>query len=207
MHMTRLDGKSVAILSSDGFEQSELSLPRQTLIDHGAAICIVSLKSGQIHGWQNNNWGESIRVDRTLDDVTADVFDALMLPGGVMNADRLRSDPRAVAFVRSFVLAGKPVAAICHAPWLLVEAGAVRGQTLTSWPSLRTDIVNAGGKWVDQEVQVDRGLVTSRKPADITAFNAKMVEEFARGPRATGKESLDSSAGMPAPPLVGVMRE
>jgi protease I len=178
---SNLSGKRVAILATDGVEQSELTEPRQALKDAGARPIVVSPKDGAIKAWQHDHWGDEIAVDMRLADAHAEDFDALMLPGGVMNPDRLRMDASAVQFVKDFVTAGKPVAAICHGPWLLVEAGVVKGRTLTSWPSLQTDIRNAGGDWVDREVVTDQGLVTSRKPDDIPAFNRKMIEEFAEG--------------------------
>jgi protease I len=176
-----LKGKRIAILATDGFEQAELMEPRRALEADGAETRIVSPSAGKIRGWSEKDWGESVAVDMTLDAARVSDFDALVLPGGVMNPDKLRMIPAAVKFVREFLDAKKPVAAICHGPWLLVEAGVVRGRTLTSWPSLQTDIRNAGGKWVDQEVTVDQGLVTSRKPADLPAFNRKMIEEIAEG--------------------------
>jgi len=180
-----LQGKRVAILATNGFEQSELLEPRKALDAQGAKTQVVSPEKQSIKGWNEKNWGEEVPVDLALDSADAADFDALLLPGGVMNPDKLRMEPRAVQFVRQFFEAKKPVAAICHGPWMLVEAGAVRGRTVTSWPSLQTDIRNAGGKWVDQEVVVDEGLVTSRKPADIPAFNKKMIEEFTEGKHAT----------------------
>jgi len=177
----RLEGLKVAILATDGFEQSELFEPKKALEEAGASIAIVSLKSGEIKGWNEKNWGDSVAVDLTVDEASAEDFDALQLPGGVMNPDKLRMNEKAVNFVKSFFDAGKPVAAICHAPWTLVEAGVVKGKTVTSWASLRTDLENAGAKWVDQEVVTDNGLVTSRNPGDIPAFNRKMIEEFAEG--------------------------
>ena len=176
-----VQGKRVAILATDGVEQSELQEPRKALDQSGAKTTLISPKDGAIKAWQHDHWGDQIQVDLALDGARADDFDALLLPGGVMNPDRLRMDERAVRFVRSFFEAGKPVAAICHGPWLLVEAGVVQGKTMTSWPSLKTDIRNAGGDWVDREVVTDEGLVTSRKPDDIPAFNRKMIEEFAEG--------------------------
>lgn len=178
---SNLSGKRVAILATDGVEQSELTEPRQALKDAGANPIVVSPKDGSIKAWQHDKWGDEITVDMKLADARADDFDALMLPGGVMNPDRLRMDKGAVQFVKDFFVAGKPIAAICHGPWLLVEAGVVKGRTVTSWPSLETDIRNAGGDWVDREVVTDQGLVTSRKPADIPAFNRKMIEEFGEG--------------------------
>jgi len=177
----QLQGKRVAILATDGVERVELLEPRKALGDAGARTVVVSPKTGSIKGWEHDHWGEDIAVDLLLENARADDFDALMLPGGVMNPDKLRVDKRAVQFVRSFFDAGKPVAAICHAPWMLVEADVIAGRTITSWPSLRTDIRNAGAEWVDREVVTEQGLVTSRKPDDIPAFNRKMIEEFAEG--------------------------
>jgi protease I len=177
----RLDGKRVAILLTDGFEQSEMVEPRDALQREGAETVLVSPKSDRVKGWTGGNWGDEFQIDVAVEDANPEDFDALMLPGGVRNPDRLRMDESAVKFVRSFFDAGKPVAAICHAPWLLVEADVARGRTVTSWPSLKTDLRNAGANWVDQEVVNDNGLVTSRKPDDIPAFNEKMIEEFAEG--------------------------
>jgi len=177
----QLIGKKVAILVADGFEQDELVEPKQALDAAGAQTLIVSPAQGVVTGWSKRQWGDNFPVDVPLEDADPKDFDALMLPGGVMNPDKLRIIPEAVQFVRAFFDAGKPVAAICHAPSSLVEAGVVKGRTLTSWPSLRTDIQNAGGHWVDEEVVTDNGLVTSRKPEDIPAFNQKMIEEFAEG--------------------------
>ena len=177
-----LAGLNVAILATDGFEQSELMEPLKALTQAGANIWIVSPKSGTLRGWQHKDWAEDeVRVDLTLDDTGPDDFDALVLPGGVMNPDALRMQPKAVAFVKSLFDADKPVAAICHGPWIVIETGAARGRLMTSWPSLRTDIENAGGHWTDAEVVVDGNLVTSRKPDDLPAFNAKLIEEFAEG--------------------------
>lgn len=178
--MANLQGKKIAILATDGFEQSELLRPKRALESEGAETSVVSLDAGAIRGWNEKNWGESVTVDMTVDDAKATQFNGLLLPGGVMNPDHLRMNPKAVQFVRSFFDDGKPIAAICHGPWLLVEAAIVKGKTLTSWPSLKTDIVNAGGNWVDQEVVSDSGITTSRKPADIPAFNRAMIREFAR---------------------------
>jgi protease I len=189
-----IQNKRVAILATDGFEQVELVEPRKALDAAGARTSIVSPKGGRIKAWVHDHWGEEVEVDVELANARVDDFDALMLPGGVMNPDKLRMDERAVRFVRSFFEAGKPVAAICHAPWMLVEAGVVQGKTLTSWPSLRTDITNAGGDWVDREVVTDEGLVTSRKPDDIPAFNRKMIEEFAEGVH-EGQRAVAASAG------------
>lgn len=183
-----LNGKKVAILVADGFEQVELTEPRQALEQAGAQTHVVSPASDHVKGWQHDRWGDEFAVDTPLERASAQDYDGLLLPGGVMNPDTLRMDRKAVQFVRSFFEAGKPVAAICHGPWTLVEADVVRGRTLTSWPSLQTDIRNAGGQWVDQEVATDRGLVTSRKPDDIPAFNRKMIEEFAEGVHAGGRK-------------------
>lgn len=176
-----LSGKKVAILVTDGFEQVELTEPRRALDQAGAETHIVSPKDERVRGWKFTDWGDEFRVDLPLTRAEPGRFDALLLPGGVMNPDKLRTNPKAVEFVKHFFDAGKPVAAICHAPWTLVEADVVKGRTLTSWPSLKTDIRNAGGNWVDQEVVTDMGLVTSRMPDDIRAFNKKMIEEFAEG--------------------------
>jgi len=182
-----LQGRKVAILATNGFEQAELLEPRKALEEQGATTQVISPQKGSIKGWNEKNWGQDVPVDVLLESARADDYDALLLPGGVMNPDHLRMNPQAVDFVRQFFSAGKPVAAICHGPWMLVEAGVVRGRTLTSWPSLQTDIRNAGGKWVDQEVVIDHGLVTSRKPADIPAFNKKMVEEIKEGRHAMAR--------------------
>jgi protease I len=176
-----LKGKKVAILAADMFERVELEEPRKALEDAGAETEIVSIRDGEIQGFDHFQPVGKLRVDKTVEEVDASDYDALLVPGGVGNPDQLRADENAVNFVREFAEAGKPMAVICHAPWVLVEAGIVRGRRLTSWPSLQTDIRNAGGDWVDEEVVVDNGLVTSRKPDDIPAFNKKMIEEFAEG--------------------------
>lgn len=177
----RLNGKKIAILATEGFEQSELEKPRTALEEAGAETEVISPKSGSIRGWDESDFGDSVDVDRALADADPDDYDGLLLPGGVMNPDKLRLEPRAVEFVRAFFHAGKPVAAICHGPQLLIEAEVVRGRKMTSYPSVKKDLMNAGAQWIDQEVVVDNGLVTSRKPADIPAFNRKMIEEFAEG--------------------------
>jgi protease I len=174
----KLDGLRVAVLAADGYEPSELTEPTRELREAGAKVSLISIKAGQIHGKAETDVAD---VDLTLDEARPDDFDALLLPGGVKNPDTLRQDERAVRFVREMFDASKPIAAICHAPWMLVEADVVRGRRLTSYPSLKTDIRNAGGQWIDAEVVVDQGLVTSRTPKDIPAFNAKMLEEFAEG--------------------------
>ena len=177
----RLDGKKVAILVTDGFEQVEMTKPREALDEAGAETKIVSLKPGKIQGMHHADKGDKFDVDLTLDEARPEEFDALMIPGGLMNPDSLRSNVAALEFTRHFFREGKPVAAICHGPWVLIDAGVVRGRTLTSWPAIKTDVKNAGGKWINEEVVVDNGLVTSRKPDDIPAFNRKMIEEFCEG--------------------------
>jgi protease I len=183
----QLRNKRVAALVDQGFEQSELLEPKKALEAAGAKVDIVSPQSFRVKGWQHDDWGQGVSVDRQLDSADADEYDALLLPGGVMNPDKLRINPAAVRFVKSFVAAGKPIAAICHAPWTLIEAGATKGRRMTSWPSLATDLRNSGAQWVDEECVVDNGLVTSRKPDDIPAFNRKMIEEFAEGRHTPGK--------------------
>jgi protease I len=180
--MGKLDGKTVAILATDGVEQIELTEPRKAVEEAGAEVVLISLKAGEFQGFEHLDKGEKFTADKAVADVSADDFDALILPGGVANPDFLRVDPNAVGFVHDFVEAKKPIGVICHGPWTLVEAGAVKGRTITSWPSLQTDIRNAGGTWVDEEVHVDAGLVSSRKPDDLPAFCAKIVEEFCEGP-------------------------
>jgi protease I len=179
--MSDLRNKRVAALVENGFEQSELIEPRRALEDAGAKVDVVSPQKMKVKGWKGGEWTVDVPVDRHLDTVDAREYDALLLPGGVLNPDKLRINPRAVQFVKAFVDSGKPIAAICHGPWTLIETDAVKSRTITSWPSLKTDLKNAGANWVDQEVVVDNGLVTSRKPEDIPAFNRKMIEEFAEG--------------------------
>jgi protease I len=173
-----LQGKKIAILATDGFEQSELLEPRKALDQAGATTKVVSPSEGKIRGWNHKEWGQEVPVDLTLNSANSNDFDALLLPGGVMNPDHLRMNPQAVEFVKSFTDNGKPIAAICHGPWTLVEANAVQGKTITSWPSLKTDLKNAGANWVDKEVVRDGQLVTSRKPDDIPAFNREMIQLF-----------------------------
>jgi protease I len=183
-----LSGKRVAILvAMEGIEQVELVEPRKALEDAGAAVELLSTETGEAQAFNHLDKADRFPIDRAVRDASADDYDGLMLPGGVANPDNLRMHADAVAFVRAFFDAGKPVAAICHAPWMLVEADVVRGRTVTSWPSLQTDIRNAGGTWVDEQVRVENGLVTSRKPDDIPAFNDKMIEEFAEGPHEGAK--------------------
>jgi protease I len=176
-----LAGKKVAILAADMFERVELEEPRKALEKAGATTEIVSIHDGEIQGFDHFEPKKNVKVDKTVEEVSVGDYDALFIPGGVGNPDQLRGDENAVNFVREFAASKKPIAAICHAPWVLVEAGVVRARTVTSWPTLQTDIRNAGGKWVDKEVVVDDGIVTSRKPDDIPAFNEKMIEEFAEG--------------------------
>ncbi|MGH9880056.1 MAG: type 1 glutamine amidotransferase domain-containing protein [Pyrinomonadaceae bacterium] len=178
---SELQGKRVAILVADGFEQVELTEPRKALEAAGARTEIVSPAKGEVQGWNHDDKADKFPIDVPLESANSEDYDALLLPGGVRNPDLLRVQPAAVEFVKGFFSSNKPVAAICHAPWTLIEAEAVRGRKITSWPSLRTDLKNAGGNWADEEVIVDNGLVTSRKPSDIPAFNRKMIEEFAEG--------------------------
>ena len=176
-----LQGKTIAILATDGFEQSELIKPKQALEEAGARTQVVSPTENKIKGWDINDWGKEVPVDVSLKSADASEYDALLLPGGVQNPDKLRMVPEAVEFVKHFIDQGKPVAAICHGPWMLVEANAVRGRTVTSWPSLKTDIQNAGGTWVDEQVVLSNGVVTSGKPDDIPAFNREMIDLFSKG--------------------------
>ncbi len=173
-----LSGKRIAILTEDGFEQSELIEPRRALEAAGASTVVVSPRSGHVRGWSDDQWGERVAVDVALVKANPQDYDALLLPGGVINPDRLRLNTQAVAFVQTFVQERKPIAAICHGPWMLIDADGVRGRTVTSWPSLRADLINAGAVWIDAEVFRDGNLVTSRKPADIPAFNVTMIQAF-----------------------------
>ncbi|WP_234735632.1 type 1 glutamine amidotransferase domain-containing protein [Tellurirhabdus bombi] len=177
----KLGGKKVAILLTDGFEQVELTEPRKALQEAGAETHLIAPKGGEVKGWAETEWGDTFPVDLTLDEANPADYDALLLPGGVMNPDHLRMEKKAVDFVRRFFEDHKPVAAICHAPIMLIEAGVVEGRKLTSYPSIQTDLKNAGANWVDEEVVTDQGLVTSRKPDDIPAFNRKMIEEIREG--------------------------
>jgi protease I len=179
MYMATLKGKKIAILATDGVEAVELTEPKKALEEAGAKVDVVSVKGGNIQGFNHDKPGPTIRVDKTVKDANAADYDNLVLPGGVANPDTLRTHPEAVQFVKDFFDAGKSVAAICHGPWTLIEADVVKGRTLTSWPSLKTDIVNAGGHWVDKEVITDKGLTTSRNPNDIPAFNETIIQEFA----------------------------
>lgn len=179
--MARLDGKTVAILATHGFEQSELEQPREALAQAGATVHVVSPETDDITGWKKTNWGTAVPVDRPLSLADPADYDAVVLPGGQINPDILRTRPEAVRFVREMWRAGKPVAAICHGPWMLVEADLVEGRRLTSYPSIRTDVENAGGRWEDSEVVADEGLVTSRNPDDLPAFSERIIEEIAEG--------------------------
>lgn len=173
---TNLQGKKVAILATDGFEQVELTEPRKNLENAGAKTEVISIKAGEIKGWDKTDWGKSVKVDKTLDSANASDYDILVLPGGQINPDKLRVDEKAVAFVKEFAQSGKLLAAICHGPWTLIEAGVVKGKTMTSWPSVKTDLKNAGANWIDKEVVVDGNFITSRKPEDIPAFSEKIIE-------------------------------
>ncbi len=187
----KLNGKRVAILVTDGFEQSELASPKEALERAGAETHIIAPSGEKVRAWDEEDWGETFRVNVQLKRANPEDYDALLLPGGVMSPDKLRRDSRALDFVRSFFDDGKPVAAICHGPWTLIDAGVVPGRRMTSWPSLQTDLKNAGAEWIDEPVVVDNGLVTSRKPADIPLFNRKIVEEFSEGrhPRQPEREA------------------
>lgn len=177
----QLNGKRVAILVADGFEQVELTGPKEALEAAGAETEIVSPVEKKVKAWDEDDWGSKFKVDVPLAEANARNYDALLLPGGVMNPDHLRLYPEAIEFVRQFVNSGKPIGAICHGPWTLIDAGAVRGRRMTSYPSIKTDLINAGANWVDEEVVTDNGIVTSRKPSDIPAFNRKLIEEIGEG--------------------------
>jgi protease I len=189
--MGKLDGKKIAFVATHGVEQVELTQPWDAVKGEGAEAELLSLEKGQIQGFNHLDHGEKFDVDKKVADADMNDYDGLVLPGGVANPDFLRVDDDVRSFVRAFFEAGKPVAAICHGPWTLIDAGVVKGMTVTSWPSLRTDLTNAGATWIDQEVHVDRGLTTSRKPDDLPAFNAKIIEEFAEGTH----EELKQQAG------------
>jgi protease I len=193
MANTSLQGKRIAVLAAEGVEQVELTEPRAELERAGATTELISLQAGSVQAMNHIDKGDTFPVDHTVDEIDAGDYDALLLPGGVANPDNLRQSPRAVELVRQFFDTGKPIAAICHAPWLLVEADVVRDLTITSWPSLQTDIRNAGGTWVDREVVTDRGLVTSRNPDDIPAFSKKMIEEFQEGRHQRGQSMAGQS--------------
>ena len=190
-----LQGKKIAFLAADGVEQVELTEPWKAVEAAGAEPELLSVKSGEIQGFEHLDKGSAFKVDKVVSEADPTDYDGLVLPGGVANPDFLRTDEGAVGFVRAFFEQGKPVGVICHGPWTLVEAGVVKGRKITSWPSLRTDIENAGGKWVDEQVVVDAGLVSSRKPDDLPAFNAKIIEEFAEGEHAEQREKTASAPG------------
>jgi protease I len=190
----RLNGLNIAVLATDGFEQAELEMPVAALKAEGAKVEVVSPKSGQIQGWEHHDKGRAVPVDKALAEADAGAYDALVLPGGVMNPDALRLEPKAIDFVRSFAGQDKPIAAICHGPWTLINAEAVEGKTMTSWPSLEADLENAGAEWVDREVVVDGRLVTSRKPADLPAFCEKMIDLFQEEAGAHPRDELGGRA-------------
>jgi protease I len=176
-----LSGKKIAILATNGFEQAELEVPRDTLRQAGATVEVVSLQAGEIKGWDKKDWGRPVKVDKTLDEASASDYDAIVLPGGQINPDLLRVEPKALKFIKDIFEAKKVVAAVCHAPWLLIETGVAKGRKMTSFKSIKTDVINAGGKWEDSEVVVDQGVITSRNPGDLKAFSAKIIEEVKEG--------------------------
>ncbi len=178
MHMT---GKKVAILATNGFEQSELEIPRDRLKEHGATVHVVSPESGEITGWSKKDWGTAVKVDATLDQAKADDYDAVVLPGGQINPDLLRVNDKALKFIKAFYDQKKVIAAVCHAPWLLIETGIIKGRKATSYKSIKTDMINAGAKWEDSEVVTDQGIITSRNPGDLEAFSKKIMEEIEEG--------------------------
>jgi protease I len=189
-----LSEKKIAIVATDGFEESELLSPKRALEEAGARVDIVSLNAGSIRSWGDGGWGDSVAVDKTIHEVADTDYDAVMLPGGVINADKIRADHDVTRFLTVMAQEGKPIAAICHGPWALIETGLMKDRVVTSWPSLKTDLENAGARWVDKEVVSDKGWVTSRKPADLEAFNKKMIEEFEEGQHALNPVSIDQES-------------
>jgi deglycase len=185
----QLNGKRIAILATNGFEQSELEVPRDKLKGVGANVDVISLQAGEIRGWDKKDWGRPVKVDKAIGDISASEYDAVVLPGGQINPDLLRVEPKALAFIKEIFDQKKIVAAVCHGPWLLIETGIARGRKMTSYKSIRTDVINAGGKWEDSEVVVDQGVITSRNPRDLNAFSAKIIEELNEG-----KHSVRSAA-------------
>ena len=179
--MAHIAGKKIAILATNGFEQSELEVPLKKLREAGATVDVVSPETGEIKGWEKKDWGRPVKVDKVLGEARAEDYDAIVLPGGQINPDLLRVNHNAISFITDFYSAGKPVAAICHAPWLLIEAGIIKGRRATSYASIKTDVINAGGHWIDEEVVTDQGLITSRQPSDLDAFSAKIIEEVGEG--------------------------
>lgn len=179
--MSALSGKTILILATHGFEQSELEVPQAKLKEAGATVHVASPEAGEIKGWDKKDWGRAVKVDKSLDQVSASEYDAIVLPGGQMNPDTLRADPQALALIKSFFEQGKVVAAVCHAPWLLIDTGIAKGRRLTSYNTMKQDMINAGAQWEDSEVVTDKGVVTSRKPEDLPAFVAKIIEEINEG--------------------------